>query len=122
MGALDNRLEDFEFGRILYHLAQRRGFLSNRKTPLKNEDKSVVKAGISELKKAIEETHSRTLGEYYSKLNPEEARIRGRWISREMYENEFKTSLFSFNASIKLLIVLYSFIMADAVILLIPGI
>lgn len=30
--ALNGRLDDFELGRAFYHLSQRRGFLSNRKT------------------------------------------------------------------------------------------
>lgn len=81
--ALDNELEDFEFGRVIYHLAQRRGFLSNRKSPAKEEEKGKVKVGISNLQKAIEESQSRTLGEYFSKINPEEkdSRIRTRWTS-----------------------------------------
>lgn len=88
--ALDEKLEPFELGRAIYHLAQRRGFLSNRKAAKKEEEElGKVKKGISELSKKIEESSSRTLGEYFSKLDPEEERIRGRWTSREMYMKEF---------------------------------
>ncbi len=76
-------------GRAIYHLAQRRGFLSNRKAQAKDEEEEgKVKEGISELAKKIEESGSRTLGEYFSKLDPEEERIRGRWTSRQMYKDE----------------------------------
>lgn len=88
--ALDEKLDLFELGRAIYHLAQRRGFLSNRIAEPKDEEElGKVKAGISELSKRIEESGSRTLGEYFSKLDPEEERIRGRWTSRQMYMDEF---------------------------------
>ncbi|RKY25027.1 MAG: type II CRISPR RNA-guided endonuclease Cas9, partial [Planctomycetota bacterium] len=88
--ALDEKLEPYEVGRAIYHLAQRRGFLSNRKSPLKkDEDLGKVKGDINKLQEKIEETGSRTLGEYFSKLDPEEERIRQRWTGRKMYEEEF---------------------------------
>jgi len=89
--ALDERLEPHELGRALYHLAQRRGFLSNRRAaPKKDEDTGEVKKGISELEQKMRETGARTLGEYFSsKVDPEEERIRKRWTSRQMYQDEF---------------------------------
>jgi len=89
--ALDEKLEPFELGRAIYHLAQRRGFLSNRKA-LKKEDekKGEVKKGIDELSQFMRDTNSRTLGEYFSKINPEDRRIRQRWTSRAMYLEEFE--------------------------------
>jgi len=91
--ALDEKLDNYEIGRALYSLAQRRGFLSNRKKqPGKDEEKEEgkVKEGISELEKKIQESNSRTLGEYFSKLNPEVEKIRRIWTSRKMYEDEFE--------------------------------
>ncbi len=89
--ALDEKLPPHELGRALYHLAQRRGFLSNRKAPQKkDEDKSKVKEGIFKLENEMEEANARTLGEYFSKLDPEDNRIRGRWTARQMYEDEFE--------------------------------
>jgi CRISPR-associated endonuclease Csn1 len=89
--ALDERLEPYLLGRALYHLAQRRGFLSNRLKPAKKEDdEGKVKKGISELRKAMEETHARTLGEHLAHVSPTERRIRGRWTARSMYEEEFE--------------------------------
>jgi len=87
--ALDARLEPFELGRALYHLGQRRGFLSNRKAAPKDEDEGTVKKHIGELAQAIETAGARTLGEYFSRTDPESARIRGQYTSRAMYEREF---------------------------------
>ena len=90
--ALDAPLPALAFGRALFHLAQRRGFLSNRKTvPKKGDDEAgAVKAGITELQGLIEKSGARTLGEYFSRLDPEEQRIRKRWTARQMYLDEFE--------------------------------
>ena len=89
--ALDEPLQPHFLGRALYHLAQRRGFLSNRLKPAKkDDDEGAVKKGISELRKAIEDTHARTLGEYLAHVSPTERRIRGCWTARSMYEEEFE--------------------------------
>ncbi|HLA38008.1 MAG TPA: type II CRISPR RNA-guided endonuclease Cas9 [Candidatus Brocadiales bacterium] len=89
--ALDEKLSCHELGRALYHLAQRRGFLSNRKAaPKKKEEEKGMKAEISELGRKIEESEARTLGEYFSRLNPEEGRIRSKHTSRKMYQEEFE--------------------------------
>jgi len=87
--ALDHKIEPHHLGRVLYHLAQRRGFLSSRKTPAK-EDEGIVKNGISSLDSEIKNSGSRTLGEYFSKLDPEQLRIRSRYTSRQMYIDEFE--------------------------------
>lgn len=88
--ALDEPLEPHFLGRALYHLAQRRGFLSNRKQAAKKkDDEGAVKEGIAELRKAMQEADARTLGEYLSHLDPSVERIRSRWTARDMYENEF---------------------------------
>ncbi len=80
-----------EIGRAFFHLAQRRGFKSNRKDTSKDNEKGVVKSGIKDLVSKIASHDFTTLGEYFSSLNPHEIndRIRGRWTSRAMYEEEF---------------------------------
>lgn len=92
--ALDKKLEPYEFGRALYHLAQRRGYLSNRKTVKESdegeEDEGIVKAGISDLASKIKEKKCRTLGEYFSTLDPEDDRIRKNYTARQMYLDEFE--------------------------------
>ena len=87
--ALDTRLDKHDLGRVLYHLAQRRGFLSNRKTLRTDEDAGEVYRAITELGDDMRAVGARTLGEYFSRLDPEEERIRRRWTSRPMYEDEF---------------------------------
>ncbi len=87
---LDNELEPYELGRALYHLAQRRGFESNRKAKKSDEDEGVVKTGISELQSAMDAARCKTLGQYFASLDPEEERIRRRWTSRQMYKSEFE--------------------------------
>lgn len=87
--ALDQALTPTELGRAFYHLAQRRGFLSNRKSMKKDEDEGVVKQGILELAAKIQAAGARTLGEYFAGLDPEAERIRKRWTARQMYIDEF---------------------------------
>jgi CRISPR-associated endonuclease Csn1 len=95
--AIAGRLEPFEVGRALYHLAQRRGFLSNRRDAVGDEEEAgKVRAGIIELQKLMEAAGGggghRTLGEYFASLDPtdpDQRRIRGRWTARDMYAEEF---------------------------------
>ena len=86
--ALDEKLEPWQVGRALYHLGQRRGYLSNRKSG--EEKDGAVAAGIGELSQAMSDAGSRTLGEYFAGLDPHERRIRARYTAREMYLDEFE--------------------------------
>ena len=89
--ALDEKLPAFSLGRAIYHLAQRRGFWSNRKNLTKNEKElGPVKKAISVLEEKIQEARARTLGEYFSKIDPVQTRIRQSYTSRKMYESEFE--------------------------------
>lgn len=91
--ALDKKLEAYEFGRALYHLAKRRGYLSNRKAVKETdseEDEGKVAQGISEIESEMKKKKARTLGEYFAALDPEETRIRQRYTSRQMYLDEFE--------------------------------
>ena len=85
---LDERLSLHEFGRVLFHLNQRRGFQSNRKarsSEEKRQEDGKVKKAVGELSDAIESAGARTLGEYLSK----QPKKRDRYTSRVMYEDEF---------------------------------
>jgi len=62
--ALTGKLPLFQIGRALFHLGQRRGFKSNRKTDKKSNDKGKIDVGIGELKKQIQEAGAATLGAY----------------------------------------------------------
>lgn len=89
---LDNLLSPHEFGRVLLHLNQRRGFLSNRKSDRKRkaETKGML-AEINDLQREIEESGCRTLGEHFAKLLEKDplAPVRGRHTRRDMFEHEF---------------------------------
>lgn len=88
--ALDHPLDLAELGRALYHLGQRRGFQSNRKTaPKSDEDQGVVYQGIDGIRAAMAEKEARTLGEYFSTLDPHSAKVRRNWTHRTMYSEEF---------------------------------
>lgn len=90
--ALDEKLPPYELGRVLFNLGERRGFKSNRKTDRINEkENSEMLAEISQLENTIQESGSRTLGEYLFKIRSENQfeRIRGKHTRRSMYENEF---------------------------------
>ena len=95
--ALTEKLEPHEVGRVLFHLAQRRGYLSNRKTDKpKAADQKGMLAEIEGLAAKLKETGS-TLGKYLADLtehpeygrSPELGRIRNRHTRRDMYQHEF---------------------------------
>ncbi len=97
--ALDQALEPFELGRVLYHLSQRRGYKSNRKEKAskigaagkskKEDDLGQVEGDIKGLLDEIHRSGARTLGEYFASLDPHTQKVRRRWTGRKMYEEEF---------------------------------
>lgn len=101
---LDEQLSLMEFGRVLYHLNQRRGFKSNRKVGNDKEDGAVA-TEISKIRAAMKKKGMRTLGEYLFSLqenhfdppvSPDhddyefKRRIRNKYTHRDMYEREFE--------------------------------
>lgn len=97
--ALDHRLDPHEMGRVLYHLCQRRGFKSNRKSSGDGKEGEVKKA-TAQLADAMSEAGSRTLGEYLARFvradgtsrdhaRTDLPRIRYRYTLRSMYSEEF---------------------------------
>lgn len=60
---LDQALEPGEFARALFHINQRRGFKSNRKTDKKDNDSGALKSAIKRARETLEETNCRTIGE-----------------------------------------------------------
>src|SRR5690606_33947401 len=63
---LDEKLTPHEFGRAIFHLHQRRGFKSNRKTDRKTNDKDQGKiaAASAALAKKFQDENARTFGEF----------------------------------------------------------
>ena len=94
--ALDHALKPFELGRALFHLDQRRGFKSNRKAAGDDErETKKTRADISELRRRIDESGARTLGEFLARRRKKGKAVRARpdmglYPDRAMYEEEFK--------------------------------
>lgn len=83
-------LSAHEFGRAIYQLAQRRGFLSNRRTEAEeDEELGKVKTSINGLQAEMDAAGAETLGQYLAGLAPSVSRIRGRYTSRDMLRREF---------------------------------
>lgn len=74
---LDLNIESqrYVLGRALYHIAQRRGFLSNRKDKSSSDD-GVVKGAIKTLDNDMNNANCKYLGEFYYKLYLEGKKIR----------------------------------------------
>ena len=93
--ALDRPLEPFELGRALFHLDQRRGFRSNRKAGSGEEvEGKKISAAIDELRRSIQESGARTLGEFLARRHEERETVRAReslglYPDRSMYVAEF---------------------------------
>lgn len=71
-------------GRALYHLNQRRGFLSNRKETTKETD-GKVKEAIKELSTDMTEAGCCFLGEYFYQLYQSGKKIRGHYTERNSH-------------------------------------
>ena len=93
--ALDHALKPCELGRAIFHLDQRRGFKSNRKTTGDDESEAKkTRAEINELRASIEKSGARTLGEFLARRQKEGDPVRARpgqnlYPDRAMYEAEF---------------------------------
>ncbi len=96
--ALRRRLEPFEIGRILLHLNQRRGFLSNRKKDRGDKEVQGMLAEINENERERKEGGFATIGAWLADketsrdhTNRKEGdHTRHRHLAREQYESEFE--------------------------------
>ena len=90
---LDDKDDAYILGRALYHLAQRRGFLSNRlDNSDESEDSGKVKEGISALTEAMNNAGCDYLGDYFFSLynSDKPKKIRSQYTDREEhYKKEF---------------------------------
>lgn len=87
---LNDTTQRYILGRALYHINQRRGFLSNRKSEDSGDD-GTVKTAIDDLSKAIEDAGCEYLGEYFYKLYHKGEKIRNHYTARnDHYLKEFK--------------------------------
>lgn len=97
---LDSALTPEEFGRAIFHLNQRRGFKSNRKTDSGDNDDGLLKSAISELRQQLDPDgkngQPRTIGELlWGRLNSGQtvrARYREKKATGEMGKPKIEKS------------------------------
>lgn len=94
-------LTPYEFGRLLIHLNQRRGFKSNRKSV--GDEDGPIKSGITSLERTLSDNGYRTLGEFLALKHRKQEPIKIRshkqknqktkhyeiFFSRKMVEDEY---------------------------------
>lgn len=90
---LDQALIPSEFARALFHINQRRGFKSNRKTDKKDNDSGAVKQAISKLRTAMTEENCRTVGEWLHKRDIAGQTVRARYRQTKVTKDDGKTRI-----------------------------
>lgn len=92
--ALDETVSNTDFARILIHIAQRRGFKSNRKSDPNDKEAGLLLNAVSENQIRMDANHYRTVGEMffkdssYKKCKRNKADSYKATVSRAMIENE----------------------------------
>lgn len=94
---LDEALKPEEFARALFHINQRRGFKSNRKTDKKDNDSGALKTAIKSLRAAIDSAgqdgQPRTVGEYLHRRNLSGQTVRARYRQQRVEKEDGKTRI-----------------------------
>ena len=90
---LDEALKPEEFARALFHINQRRGFKSNRKTDKKDNDSGALKTAISKLREAMKLENCRTVGEWLYKRDAAGSTVRARYRQEKVQKEDGKTKI-----------------------------
>jgi CRISPR-associated endonuclease Csn1 len=96
---LNEALTPAEFGRALFHINQRRGFKSNRKTDKKDNDSGALKTAIKKLHETLAAENCRTVGEWLNKRltdtskPPQERTVRARYHQDKILKNDGKSRI-----------------------------
>lgn len=100
---LDEALTPAEFARALFHINQRRGFKSNRKTDKKETDASALKNAIKGLRDQLDiegaNGKARTVGELLNRrltntaIAPEQRTVRARYREAKVLREDGKTKI-----------------------------
>jgi CRISPR-associated endonuclease Csn1 len=90
---LDAALTPAEFGRALFHINQRRGFKSNRKTDKKDNDSGALKTAINKVRATIEADGCRTVGEWLNKRDVTGQTVRARYRQNKIIKDDGKTKI-----------------------------
>lgn len=94
---LNEVLKPEEFARALFHINQRRGFKSNRKTDKKDNDSGALKSAIKQLHAALDsagaEGKPRTVGEYLHRREQAGHTVRARYRQQRVEKEDGKTRI-----------------------------
>jgi CRISPR-associated endonuclease Csn1 len=90
---LDEALTPSEFARALFHINQRRGFKSNRKTDKKDNDSGALKTAINILRAQLQETGCRTVGEWLNKRDVVGETVRARYRESKTIKDDGKPKI-----------------------------
>ncbi len=90
---LDEALTPEEFARALFHINQRRGFKSNRKTDKKDNDSGALKTAINKLRQMLKDTGCRTVGEWLNKRDEAGETVRARYRQNKVIKDDGKTRI-----------------------------
>lgn len=90
---LDHALLPEEFARALFHINQRRGFKSNRKTDKKENDSGALKKAIGQLRQAMQTTGCRTVGEWLFARHQQGLSVRARYRENRIAQDNGKTKI-----------------------------
>jgi CRISPR-associated endonuclease Csn1 len=94
---LDEALKPEEFARALFHINQRRGFKSNRKTDKKDSDSGALKTAIKALHAAIDpqgrDGKPRTVGEWLHRRDQTRQTVRARYRQERVPGEAGKTRI-----------------------------
>ncbi|HEU5017500.1 MAG TPA: type II CRISPR RNA-guided endonuclease Cas9 [Pseudolabrys sp.] len=83
--ALAEPLPAHHVGRALFHLNQRRGFLSNRKTEKKDKEAGAIKTAAGKLQQGMADASAETLGEFFNRRHaPRAMQARRKAIREEL--------------------------------------
>ena len=87
---LDEALSPAEFARALFHINQRRGFKSNRKTDKKDNDSGALKTAIGKLREAMKTESCRTVGEWLHRRDTAGETVRARYRQTKVTKDDGK--------------------------------
>jgi CRISPR-associated endonuclease Csn1 len=94
---LNEALKPEEFARALFHINQRRGFKSNRKTDKKDNDSGALKSAIKQLQAALDpsgaEGKPRTVGEFLHQREQAGQTVRARYRQQRVEKEDGKTRI-----------------------------
>lgn len=90
---LDQALKPEEFARALFHVNQRRGFKSNRKTDKKDNDSGALKTAINKLRQTLIAENCRTVGEWLHKRDATGLTVRARYRQERVQKEDGKTRI-----------------------------